>query len=279
MAKKHDVKPCCYLFWPTLNSNDIQAKCRRGDMVALHLDRMTWPEISEQIRSGRGTVVVPFGSTEQHGGHLPLGTDSVLGDEVGWGLAERLNAFLAPTLRFGCSEHHLAFAGTISLAEDTFRKVVRDVIRSLCKHGFQRIVLLPTHGGNFAPLRQAFAEVGPIEGVKILAFTDLDGLMRTAFHSSGKFGIDPVKSGAHAGEWETSVMLCLRTELVNMEQAAEGFLGSVSEVMSKIGSGLENLDQNGVLGDPRTGNAEAGKIYLKDMVDFLHQWVLDQDNS
>jgi creatinine amidohydrolase len=248
-------------------------------MTALHLDRMKWPEISEQIKSGRGTVVVPFGSTEQHGRHLPLGTDSVIGDEVGWGLAERLNAFLAPTLRFGCSEHHLAFAGTISLAQDTFRMVVRDVIRSLCKHGFQRIILLPTHGGNFAPLKQAFSEVGPIEDVKILAFTDLEGLTRAAFQSSGKFGVDPAKSGAHAGEWETSVMLCLRTELVDMERATAGFLGSISEVMAKFTSGMENLDQSGVLGDPRMGNAEAGKIYLKDLVDFLHQWVLDQDNS
>jgi creatinine amidohydrolase len=248
-------------------------------MSALHLDRMTWPEISEQIKSGRRTVVVPFGSTEQHGRHLPLGTDSVIGDEVGRELAERLNAFLAPTLRFGCSEHHLAFAGTISLAEDTFRKVVGDVIRSLCKHGFQRIILFPTHGGNFAPLRQACAEVGPMEGVKILAFTDLEGLTKAAFHSSGNFGVDPVKSGAHAGEWETSVMLCLRPGLVNMEQAAEGYLGSISEVMVKFRSGLENLDQNGVLGDPRMGKAEAGKRYLKDIVEFLHQWVLDQDNS
>jgi creatinine amidohydrolase len=247
-------------------------------MPALHLDRMTWPQISEQIRRGRGTVVVPFGSTEQHGRHLPLGTDAVIGDELGRGLAERLDAFLAPTLRFGCSEHHLAFAGTISLAEDTFRKVVKDVVRSLCKHRFQRIILLPTHGGNFAPLKQAFAEVGPTEGVRILAFTDLEGFTRAAFQSSEKFGVNAVKSGAHAGEWETSVMLSLRTEMVDMEQAVEGFSGSISEVMAKFASGLENLDRNGVIGDPRMGNAEAGKIHLKDMVDFLHRWVIDQDS-
>jgi creatinine amidohydrolase len=251
----------------------------RADMAALYLDRMTWPEISEQIRSGRRTVVVPFGSTEQHGRHLPLGTDSVIGDEVGRGLAERLNAFLAPTLRFGCSEHHLAFAGTISLTELTFGNVVRDVVRSLCKHGFQRIILLPTHGGNFPPLKQAFAELKPPEGVRILAFTDLQGLLEAAFRSSGKFGVDPVRSGAHAGEWETSVMLCLRSKEVNMKFATEGFLGDISEIRARITSGLENLDQNGVLGDPRMGNAEAGKVYVKDLVDFLQLWVKDQESS
>ena len=79
-------------------------------MTALHLDRLTWAEVKEEIQKGRDTVVVPFGSTEQHGRHMPLGTDAVLGDEIGWGLAGRLDAFLAPTVRFGCSEHHLAFS-------------------------------------------------------------------------------------------------------------------------------------------------------------------------
>lgn len=248
-------------------------------MTALYLDRMTWPQIYEQIRGGRETVIVPFGSTEQHGRHLPLGTDSVIGDEVGCGLAERLNAFLAPTLRFGCSEHHLAFAGTISLSEDAFRSVVKDIVRSLCKHGFKRIILLPTHGGNFAPLKQAFSELEPIEGVRILAFTDLEGLLKTAFKSSGTFGVDPAKSGAHAGEWETSVMLALRTEQVDMERASEGFLGGIAEVRAKITTGLENLDKNGVLGDPRMGNVKSGRQYVRDMVDFLEQWVKEQEEN
>lgn len=249
-------------------------------MTVLFLDRMTWPEIAEQIRNGRDTVVVPFGSTEQHGRHLPLGTDSVIGDELGRGMAEALDAFLAPTMRFGCSEHHLAFAGTISITEDTFRNVVRDIVSSLCRHGFRRIILLPTHGGNFAPLKQAVVQIGPVvEGTRILAFTDLDGLLGAACRSSSKFGVNPVRSGAHSGEWETSVMLHLRSEEVNMERAAEGFLGSISEVHAKIKSGLEKLDPNGVLGDPRMGKAEAGKVYVEDSVDFLCQWVRDQKSS
>jgi creatinine amidohydrolase len=248
-------------------------------MAVLFLDRMTWLDIAEQIKGGRDTVVVPFGSTEQHGRHLPLGTDSVIGDELGRGLAERLNAFLAPTVRLGCSEHHLAFAGTISLTEETFRNIVTDVVGSLCKHGFRKIILLPTHGGNFAPLKQALAQIGPIEGVRIIGFTNLEGLLTTAFRSSAKFGVSPVKSGAHSGEWETSVMLHLRREEVKMERAAEGWLGSVSEVRAKITSGLEKMDPNGVLGDPRMGKVEAGKVYVQDTIDFLCQWVRDQESS
>jgi creatinine amidohydrolase len=240
---------------------------------------MTWPEIASQIRSGRETVIMPFGSTEQHGRQLPLCTDSVIGDEVGSRLADRLDAFIAPTLRFGCSDHHLAFAGTISIAEDTFQKIVKDVIKSLCRHGFKRIILLPTHGGNFMPLKESL-ELGEVmEGVEILAFTDLEGLLNTAFQSSEKFGVDPFPSGTHAGEWETSLMLYLRSDQVKMGEATQGALLGIPEIKSKIASGLENLDRNGVIGDPRLGKAEAGKAYIEELVDFLYQWVKDQEKN
>ena len=159
-------------------------------MTALHLDCLTWPEIKEEIQNGRVTVIVPFGSTEQHGRHMPLGTDAVLGDVFGWGLAERLDAFLAPTVRYGCSEHHLAFSGTISLNEDTFQRIVMDIVTSLSRHGFRRIVLLPTHGGNFKPLAEAMAKIKPVKGVRVLAFTDLAALVDAAFKSSKAFNVE-----------------------------------------------------------------------------------------
>jgi creatinine amidohydrolase len=245
-------------------------------MTALHLDRMTWAEIKEEIQNGRDTVVVPFGSTEQHGRHLPLGTDAVLGDEIGWGLAERLGAFLAPTVRFGCSEHHLAFAGTISLSEETFQRIVTDVVDSLSVHGFRRIVILPTHGGNFKPLSEAVTSIDPFKGVQILAFTDLMGFVEAAFVSSKAFGVDAAKSGAHSGEWETSLMLALRPEQVKLDRAAEGFVGELSEIMSKVFDGIQNLDKNGVLGDPRPATVEAGKKYLDDIIEFLYLWVQEK---
>ena len=75
-------------------------------MQKRNLFEMTRPEVERAIAAGVDTVVVPFGSTEQHGRHLPLGTDAVLGDELGWRLAERLDSFLAPTVRIGCSEQN-----------------------------------------------------------------------------------------------------------------------------------------------------------------------------
>ena len=248
-------------------------------MTALHLDRMTWAEVKLEIENGRNMVIVPFGSTEQHGRHMPLGTDAVLGDEIGWALADRLDAFLAPTVRFGCSEHHLSFPGTISLGEETFKRIVSDVVASLSRHGFRRIVLLPTHGGNFKPLAEAVAELKPVENVKVIAFTDLEGLVKAAFESSSSYGVNPAQSGAHSGEWETSLMLALRPDQVKMDHAAEGFVGPLSEIMEKVFNGIQNLDENGVLGDPRPATAAAGEQYFEDIIEFLYQWVCNQDEK
>ena len=89
-------------------------------MGALDLEMMTWPQVKAELAAGRDTVVVPFGAVEQHGPHLPLGTDAFFGDEIGRAVAARLEAFLAPTVRVGCSRHHMAFAGTLTLEDDTF---------------------------------------------------------------------------------------------------------------------------------------------------------------
>ena len=89
-------------------------------------------------------------------------------------------------------------------------------------------------------------------------------------------GVDAARSGAHSGEWETSLMLALRPEQVKMDRAAEGFIGELSEITSKVFDGIQNLDQNGVLGDQRPATAEAGEKYLEDIVEYLYQWVRDQ---
>jgi creatinine amidohydrolase len=102
-------------------------------VTAIELDALTWPQVRAEIEAGRDAVVVALGATEQHGHHLPLATDALLGDHLARALADRLDAFLAPTLRVGCSAHHLGFAGTMSLSEDTFQAVVCDLVRSLSR--------------------------------------------------------------------------------------------------------------------------------------------------
>jgi len=86
-----------------------------------------------------------------------------------------------------------------------------------------------------------------------------------------------MKSGAHSGEWETSLILALRPDQVKMDRATVGFMGELSEITSKVFDGIHNLDQNGVLGDPRPATAEAGKKYLEDIIEFLYRWVGKQE--
>src|SRR5919202_2934640 len=100
-------------------------------MTALALDRRTWPEVQDAIAAGRDTVVMALGAFEQHGPHLPLATDNLLGDRLAWAVADRLDAFVAPTLAVGCSAHHLGFPGTLSVSPATFGQVVRDLVSAL----------------------------------------------------------------------------------------------------------------------------------------------------
>ncbi len=239
-------------------------------MAFWRLEEMTWPEVRREIAAGRDTVVVPFGAVEQHGPHLPLGTDAIFGDEVGQLVADRLGAFLAPTVRVGCSSHHLTFAGTMSLEEETFYQVVGDIVRALARHGFRRLVLLPTHGGNFRPLGEAVRRIGSVEGARVITFPDVSFLMAAILPVASSLGVTPAEGGVHAGEWETSMMLALRPELVKMDEAEPGYTGDLmSGVQKFFEEGVQAVSDNGIFGDPRRASAEAGRRYVDQIVDAV----------
>jgi creatinine amidohydrolase len=242
-------------------------------MAAIELDTLTWPQVRAQIDAGRDTVVLALGATEQHGRHLPLATDALLGDHLARMLADRLDAFLAPTLRVGCSEHHLGFAGTMSLSEGTFHAVVGDLVRSLLTGGFRRIVLVPTHGGNFAPLAAAVAKLD--ESQAVTALTDLGVLFQIAQMGEREYGVPLAEGGLHAGEWETSLLLAIHPELVKMEHAEAGFTGDPQDALQGIFAegGVAALSKNGAIGDPRRATAEHGQRYWSAAVDLALEQI------
>lgn len=241
---------------------------------ALALDELTWPEVEAELKAGRDTVVVAFGATEQHGPHMPLATDALLGDRLAWLVAERLGAFVAPTVRVGCSNHHLGFPGTISVEDDTFHAVVIDYVRSLARTGFSRIVLLPSHGGNFAPLAAAMEKLGPVDGANVVAITDFTLLFEIAQIAEREHGVPLPSGGIHAGEWETSMMLAIHPELVRMDQAAPGFTGSLEDaVQGMFAGGVKSISDNGAIGDPTPATSEHGERYLAAAVDLAVQQV------
>jgi len=237
---------------------------------ALELDKLTWVEVRDELRAGRDTVVLALGATEQHGPHLPLATDALLGDHLAAEIADRLDAFVAPTVRIGCSEHHLRFPGTLSIDEATFDALVADIARSLARGGFRRLVLLPTHGGNFAPLASALGRLGPVEGLEIVAVTDITALLAIAQLGEEEHGVSLASGGLHAGEWETSMLIAVHPGLERAGERAPGYVGPPGEAVARLfAEGVEPLSATGVIGDPTEASADHGRRYWDRVVEIV----------
>jgi creatinine amidohydrolase len=169
------------------------------------LETLSSPALRRLIDGRVTTAIVPFGSIEQQGGHLPLGADAMLADAVGREVAARLDAVLAPTVRVGLAEQHMHGAGTLTVSSATLTDLAFQIGESLARHGFRRIVLVSTHGGNTAALKAAAERLNQ-------TFDDV-----RACAPEGDIGPDP---GSHSGEWLTSVMLAIRPDLVRAEADA-----------------------------------------------------------
>jgi creatinine amidohydrolase len=229
---------------------------------ALELDRLSWPEVEAEQKAGRDTVVIALGATEQHGPHMPLATDALIGDHLARLVADRLEAFVAPTVRIGCSEHHLEFPGTLSISEPTFHALVADLVHSLARGGFRRVVLVPTHGGNFRPLAAAVEKLESPDGIEVSALTDLGALMTLVQVGAEEHGVPPGEGGLHAGEWETSMLVAIHPELEHADQRAPGYVGAPEHgIAALFDSGVAALSPTGVIGDPTRASAENGRRY------------------
>ncbi|MDH4270741.1 MAG: creatininase family protein [Candidatus Aminicenantes bacterium] len=250
-----------------------QTKVGEQAMKTIRMEQMTWPDIKRAIESGFTTAVFAVGSTEQHGPHLPTMTDARLGDDLAERVARKLgHALQARTIEVGLSEHHMAFAGTISLKPETLLLTLRDYVESLARHGFTRIAVIPIHGGNFATVQQAIEEARKGHpGIDVTGFTDMPGLIDILSRMSAQYGISADESGGHAGESETSMMMALEGGLVAVDRFAPGYLGPFGEAESKLmmEKGMSAISTNGVLGDPRKASAEKGEVYLERLADFL----------
>lgn len=235
-------------------------------MRSLRLEELTWLEVKSAIGDGFDTVVFAVGSTEQHGPHLPLSTDTVIGEWLAQATASRHGrALVGSAIRVGCSEHHLAFPGTISVKSETLQGLLTSYTETLVKHGFRRVVIIPSHGGNFEDVAKVVGELRRrLPEKQIVTFADLKKLVAVSHQASAHFGISAAASGAHAGEFETSIMLFLCPELVHMERAEEGFTGDIEPLIPDlIQHGLAKVTTNGILGDGRLADASRGESYLQ----------------
>ncbi|PPR60099.1 MAG: Creatinine amidohydrolase [Alphaproteobacteria bacterium MarineAlpha4_Bin2] len=122
------------------------------------LQHATWPEVEAYLEANTG-IIVPIGSTEQHGPSGLIGTDALTAELIGRRVGEVTASFVAPTLNYGMAQHHMAFTGTMTLQPSTMIAVVRDLTKSLIRHGFSHIFFVNGHGGNVNSVKVAFSEV------------------------------------------------------------------------------------------------------------------------
>jgi creatinine amidohydrolase len=237
------------------------------------LERLTSPEVAAALAAGRRTIVLPCGAIEQHGPHLPLSVDADHAEQLALRVAERLDALVAPTLRIGCSAHHLDFAGTLSLRPETLEALYVDCCRSLARHGFERILIFSGHIGNFPVLEDIaprLARSVPAH-VEVAVFTDKAAVLhawRDAVDTGSGLG-DRV--GGHADIAETSVMLALAPDAVRRELIQPGFIGVPdADLLARVfENGIGSISSNGVLGDPRDSSPELGMLCLEAVTTVL----------
>jgi creatinine amidohydrolase len=242
------------------------------------LSEMTWEEVAEKLKR-TDLIIVPVGSTEEHGPHMPLAADTIQGVEVSRRVVaslatEGIHAVAGPAIPFGVSLHLMDFPGTITLTPATLETLIKEVCGSLIKHGFRKIVLLVSHNENVGAVYAATQEVSQQPDVRALVVNWAPPL-RQQYPRLLKS-----KSGGHGGEGETARVLACMPELVRMERA-QAYIPKSREKLDgdepiDMGGGVLDLPHGmkevtpiGCMGDPTVATAETGeKCY-----DFIVDWT------
>lgn len=213
------------------------------------LGERAWPEVN-----GRPTLLVPVGSCEQHGPHLPLDTDARVAAAVALRAADDDPAVLvAPPVAFGASGEHEAFPGTLSIGHEALHSVLVELGRSAGRWA-TRLVFVNGHGGNLPTVPAAAAR------------------LRREGRDVAWFGCEIADGDAHAGRTETALLLALAPELVRPEAAEPGNTAALTELLPTLrAGGVAAVSPNGVLGDPTGATAEEGERMLTSMADRLRE--------
>lgn len=245
----------------------------------------SWPQVEQLDR--QIPVVIPLGSVEQHGLHLPLVVDTLQVTAIAQRVeaAMRDSVLVLPTLWLGCSEHHKDFPGTVSVPASLYSEMIKSIARSIIRAGFTRLLFLNGHGGNEVPAAQALTElVGEDDRA------DSCHLALSSWWQIARDSIAPARHGmktaaiSHACEYETSLLLALEPRLVRMQQIdptavgpdvpwrREGF-GTKARVFHRF----HRLTPTGSLGHPGAATAEKGRSLLDavvgDTVEFLREFA------
>lgn len=237
-------------------------KRRKADLK-FTIEDMTWVEIEEALKR-KNCVVIPFGSVEEHGPHLPISTDSDLCYAVVRAGAEGTDFLVAPMVNYGLCRSTREFPGTVSLSFDTLKQLAKDILFEFANQGFKKIVLFSFHAGSthLIALREAafeFALENKNAKVYMVSSVDLAGeeVLKT---------LDTFPH--HAAELETSLMLFLKPEAVKMEKLVEEQPQAPPFLVTPSG---RKWMKTGIMGDPRRASAEKGEKIFNLMAKKLRE--------
>ena len=219
----------------------------------MYLAETTWTEAEKDA----DVALLPVGSTEQHGPHAPLGTDTLAAETVAGRGADAYDgeAVVAPAVPVGVSEEHRHFAGTLWVSPDTFRAYVRETVESLAHHGWDRVVVVNGHGGNADALREVCARLTRDGTAYTVPFTWFDA-------------VETHLEMGHAGPMETSLLLATRPDLVcagRLEDAAAEGAARWGEWEAGVNLAYDSAEfsENGTVGDPREASEQHGEELLE----------------
>ena len=244
----------------------------------MYLGDVTWQEAGEYLDES-SLALVPVGSTEQHGPHLPLSTDHVIAEGLARGAANRGGYLCTPTVNIGVSPHHRQFHGTMSVDAPVFRDYMESLARSLVYQGIDRIVFVNAHGGNVQHLREVgrrLHDEGTCYAVEWMWDESIPTLVDELFEHNGP----------HAGPKETSMVWHLidNVRVGKFAEARDGGLPQFEDEKIRVHGARTRFDAienspNGAFGDPTDASAEKGKqLYeaaceqLVALCDWLDEW-------
>ncbi|MBA2569909.1 MAG: creatininase family protein [Chloroflexi bacterium] len=247
---------------------------------SIWMHELSWDEIEAQLAMD-DVALLPIGATEQHGNHLPLGVDTFVVETV----ARRASAaaaaenvaplVLAPTLAYGRSDHHFGFPGVLSLRSETLAAVLRDLVRSLPESGLSRLFVLNGHGGNDATLRVALADAAETYPVSV-GGASYWTIAWGALREEGADRLGPLPG--HAGGFETSLMLALADELVQLDlRAGPDPVPTTDDPVARVVYARRGTmrDLGGTSDDARHADAELGRRLLGVIVERTGRAIAD----
>lgn len=257
-----------------------------GSTDSVWLQDHTWQDVEAYVEQTDDPVaMVPIGSTEQHGPHLPLGVDAFQAIDVAEGIAEETNAIAVPPIWYGDAGHHMHFPGTVSLSSETVVAVLKDVYSSLLHHGIENVITVNGHRlANLPAIDIAAKETKADHPGSFLAAIDI---VRAGVRIHNELRDGDPEDGMHAGEFETSFIMFKHHELVREEEIEpevhDGWTrfssndyvdidDSVQIASSRHDWGEEDLGHHG---DPTMASAEKGEALYEAIVDNGAEFIAD----